>query len=92
MNFKNDPRLKNFDLHEQYKDFADKILSKDAPEIVFTEMRRAYFAGLYTMLALVDSASNNFSEDEAIKKVSDMKQQCEEFFLGLIADAAKDKN
>lgn len=65
-------------IETEWKDFAAKVLPKDAPAIQRQEMRRAFFAGFQLSLAGLSDLSER-DEDRAVEALEDMHRQCREF-------------
>jgi len=66
------------DIETEWKNFAGKVLPKDAPAIQRQEMRRAFFVGFQlSFLALADLSAQD--EDRAVESLEDMHRQCREF-------------
>lgn len=75
-------------LNAGWEKFEQQTISKEAPEIQRTEMRRAFYSGVLTLLSLMAQANaQDLSEDEAGAFITQLDRECYEFFNKDIARA-----
>jgi hypothetical protein len=67
-------------IEQEWQEFEKKIMPKNAPEIQRKEMRRAFYAGAWTMLKLVQSlGADGIPEEDAIGVLEEVDKECIEF-------------
>ena len=67
-------------IKEQWERFSDLIIPQNAPEIQKEEMRRAFYCGVEAMSRIqFNIGDSSVTEDEAIKILEGIHQECELF-------------
>jgi hypothetical protein len=67
-------------LKEAWESFVKNVMPAAAPAIQHQEMRRAFYAGAYSMLVLVtEAAPDSISEDEGVALLEGLAQECAAF-------------
>lgn len=70
---------------ETWAAFAARVVPKEADEIQIQEMRRAFYAGSYSMLMNVrEGISEDTPEEEGVEQLVALQDECEAFFTTII--------
>lgn len=65
--------------------YRERVLPKNAPPIQIEECRRAFYSGVYFMLAnlLANIGDASTTEEEGIAELEKLKAECEAFAVGV---------
>mgnify|MGYP000061843575 CR=1 FL=1 len=62
---------------QQWEDFADAVIPKDAPAIQVTEMRKAFYAGVTSMLSTqLLIGGESVSMEEGASMLERVRKEC----------------
>jgi len=67
-------------IQSQWEKFASMTLPKEASETQRTEMRRAFYAGAYAMLAMMSFEVTEVSDDAGVEIIEGLHQEARLFF------------
>lgn len=68
-------------INREWLRFAAAILPDDASETQRIEMRRAFFAGVHWMMDMnLQVGDKSISEQDGIKTLSEIADECDDFF------------
>lgn len=71
-----------------WEKFEQQTIPKEAPEIQRTEMRRAFYSGVLTLMKLMKGLSEqDISEEQVAKFIAQLDRECYEFFNKDVARA-----
>lgn len=73
-------------IEEAWLSLAEKLLGIKPPSRQYTDMRNSFFAGAYTVMTFMRSLGENYTEDEAIKIIEILHQECREFVAEVTYD------
>lgn len=67
-------------INEEWQGFAASVLPKDAPQIQRDEMRMAFMAGAWLMVAAVERIGEpDITEAEGMQFLTATKEECQHF-------------
>ena len=67
-------------LKEEYENWKEKTQPKNAPQIQVTEVRRAFYAGGFTLFNLLHEVSVKHSEEDAEALLEKIDKEITDFF------------
>jgi hypothetical protein len=67
-------------IEKEWLDFEKRVVPKNAPAVQRQEMRRAFYAGVSSVLNIAFAlGDDDISEDEGAAVLESMRQECIEF-------------
>ncbi len=73
-------KQKRSTVRDAWKSFRDEVIPADAPPVQIQEMRRAFYAGVWTMLtACWEITDDSVSVAEGIARLESWSQECRSF-------------
>lgn len=67
-------------IRDEWLDFEDKVIPRDAPWVQRKEMKRAYYAGAWTMLMLSkELGDDKYTEESAVKILEKYESELKAF-------------
>ncbi len=86
------PLGENKTVAAEWKAFSEKIfLSKMPNKVQFDEMRKAFYAGFYSCLAVCFNLGEE-SEERSVEALETLCAECEGFFADELKNFTKSKN
>ncbi|MEH2029827.1 MAG: hypothetical protein V7K67_09145 [Nostoc sp.] len=67
-------------LEQEWLNYASKVLPKGCPPVQKQETRRAYYAGIWTLLQMVkELGDDEVSEEQGAQELEKLEEECVSF-------------